>query len=489
MSAVSRTYGGWRRRRGIGLFGLGTGGTLAVLAVAGVLILLAAIAPGILLYLLPPVLVAAMLGLLRIHEVPVGYLAWQRLRWWIAKARSRTRYVGGVTVDHPWAFELPGVLAGTQLLDAEDGFGSRYGLVRDRRTGYLTATIRVVPASTWLADRDDADTWVASWGAWLAGLGHQPMVRWVSVTVDTAPEPGSTLADAVAGQIEPAAPEPARRILGELVQGAPAAAADVDTRVSITIDPSAAPAPPKTLTDAVAEAGRVLAGLEDGLGACGVTVLGRATAAELSGVVRTAFDPHARGEINRMLAHGGGDLDWSQAGPVWAEEEAESYRHDGGHSVTWAWQEAPRTNVHADVLARLVAPAAHPKRVTLQYRPFPAAAATRQLENEVNAASFRSMYRRRTGRDESARDVYDQARAQQAAGEEAMGAGVGLLSMIVTVTVTSQEELPRAVSAVEAAAEASRIRLRRMWGSQAAGFAATLPCGICPADLARRWPH
>jgi hypothetical protein len=25
--------------------------------------------------------------------------------------------------------------------------------------------------------------------------------------------------------------------------------------------------------------------------------------------------------------------------------------------------------------------------------------------------------------------------------------------------------------------------------SQAAGFAATLPCGICPADLARRMPH
>ena len=26
-----RTYGGWRRRRGIGLFGLGAAGTLAVL--------------------------------------------------------------------------------------------------------------------------------------------------------------------------------------------------------------------------------------------------------------------------------------------------------------------------------------------------------------------------------------------------------------------------------------------------------------------------
>ena len=48
---------------------------------------------------------------------------------------------------------------------------------------------------------------------------------------------------------------------------------------------------------------------------------------------------------------------------------------------------------------------------------------------------------------------------------------------------------PRGVAGTEAAAESSKIRLRRMTYSQAAGFAATLPCGICPAELARRMPH
>ena len=43
-------------------------------------------------------------------------------------------------------------------------------------------------------------------------------------------------------------------------------------------------------------------GLESALGTCGVTVLGRASAAELAGIVRTAFDPAARGEVNRILA-------------------------------------------------------------------------------------------------------------------------------------------------------------------------------------------
>jgi hypothetical protein len=222
-----------------------------------------------------------------------------------------------------------------------------------------------------------------------------------------------------------------------------------------------------------------------------VTVSGRASAAEIAGAIRTAFDPAARGQVNRILARTGGtrpdpQLGWADAGPVGAEEEPGCYRHDSGISVTWAWHEAPRQNVTADVLARLVAPGRYPKRVGLQYRPFPAAQATRVLDAEVNAAQFRALYKRRTGRDETARDSYDQARARQAAAEEAAGAGVCLVSLYVTVTVAAMADLSRAVAETEAAADSSRIRLRRMTYAQAAGWAATLPCGICPADLARR---
>ena len=63
------------------------------------------------------------------------------------------------------------------------------------------------------------------------------------------------------------------------------------------------------------------------------------------------------------------------------------------------------------------------------------------------------------------------------------------MSLYVTVTVTDPAEMPRAAAETEAAAESSKIRMRRMTYSQAAGWAATLPCGICPAELARRMPH
>ncbi len=489
-----RDYGGWRRRRGIGLAGLGPAGTLAVLGALLVLIIVAAVDARALLYVAPPVLAGGGLGLARAGGEPLALAALRRARWWYGSSRDYTRYRVAVVAGHSPAYQLPGVLAPLALLDAEDGYGGRYGIVADRRAGLMTATLRVIPASTWLANRADADTWVANWGGWLASLGYLPAVRWVTVTIDTAPEPGSTLADSVAAAIDPAAPLAARQIMGQLVEAAPAAAADVGTRVSITFDPKASPSAPDGMTGAAAEVGRMLHGLESALGTCGVTVLGRASPAEIAGVVRTAFDPAARGEVNRLLAQArdglpGRGFGWAEAGPVGAEEAAHCYRHDSGISVTWAWSEAPRQTVTADVLARLVAPGRYPKRVSLQYRPFGAGEATRVLEAEVNASPFRETYRRRTGREETARDSYDQARARQAAAEEAAGAGVCLTSMYVTVTVGSQAELPRAAAETEAAAESSRIRLRLMTYSQAAGFAATLPCGICPAELARRMPH
>jgi hypothetical protein len=489
-----RTYGGWRRSRSIGLLGLGQAATLLLLGCCAVLILLAAISFQALLYVAPPVILGWAAGLVRVGGAPAIQLAVRHLRWWHGTRADYTRYRAEAVRQHTGVLQLPGVLAGTELLTAHDSHGGRYGLVRDRHSGCLTATLRVAASSTWLADTGDADRWVANWARWLAALGYVPALRWVTVTIDTAPDPGSTLTDQVAAALDTSAPRAAVEIMDALVAAAPAAAADVDTRVSLTFDPKAFPAQPRDVAEAVTEAGQALTGLESSLAACGVTVLGRAQAGELAGTVRTAYDPAVRGHINRLLATGISPaleerLSWASAGPAHAQERWDSYSHDSGTSVTWAWREAPRQNVTSDVLARLVGPGAYPKRVSLQYRPLPAAAAARALDNEVRAAEFRHEYHRRTRRDVTARDLHDHARARQAADEEARGAGVGLLGIYVTVTVTDPAQLSRAAADTEAAAEAAKIRLQRLHGAQAAAFTVTLPCGVCLSDLARRFRH
>ena len=60
------------------------------------------------------------------------------------------------------------------------------------------------------------------------------------------------------------------------------------------------------------------------------------------------------------------------------------------------------------------------------------------------------------------------------------------MSMYVTATVGDERDLSAAVADIEARAEQSKIRVRRLFGSQAAGFAATLPAGVHPAHLATR---
>ena len=474
-----RLYGGWRRTRGMGLWGLSQGATVLVLGCALAPLLLGAVS--LRLGLQTAVVAAAVAGatVARIGGVPLGDLLVRRVRWTLGTARGfRTLRAGALTPveDGP---RLPSDLAHLELLDAEDGRGSTFGLVHDTRSGVLTATLCCAASSTWLVDDREADGWVSSWHSWLASLGYVSCVRRVAVTVHSAPEPGTTLRDELAVRLDRDAPPDVLELMSELVQRSPAAAAHVETRVSITFDPSLMGGRLPELHDRASEASRLLAGFESQLAACGVTILGRASVGDILATVRSAYDPAVRGDVERARRVGA-LVPWDDAGPVAAQEEWDLYRHDSGVSVTWGWHEAPRQQVTSDVLTRLLSPGRHPKRVTLLYRPLSAGAAGRVLESQVNAAAFRDAYRRAQKRDETARDAADRERAQRAAQEEAQGAGVVLLSMYVTVTTTDLDALPEAVADVESRADQCKIQVRRLYAGQAVGFATTLPLGVWP---------
>lgn len=227
----------------------------------------------------------------------------------------------------------------------------------------------------------------------------------------------------------------------------------------------------------------MLTGLARSLTGCGVTVLRRATLADTVAWVRTAFDPAARDALATVQPP---DLGWADAAPVAADEAWEHYRADSGHSASYAWDEAPRQAVTADVLARLVSPGRWRKRVTLVFTPTPAAVAAREVDLQAQAAVFRAQLKARTGRDETARDLADRERARQAAAEEAHGAGLVTVQAYATVTVLTPADLPAAAADLEHRAEESRIRLRRLYGSQAVGFATGLSVGITPELLRSR---
>jgi hypothetical protein len=487
-----RTYGGWRLARGIGLWGLGLTGTLLLMGAMVALMLLLSWSWQAAFVAAVPVALAAGLAVGRFDGIPLSSFLTRRLRWWRARRAGWHVYRAGVLVDHPRALDLPGPLAARELLEVEDGRGGTFGVVRDRRTGHMTAVLRVTSATPALVERDQADEWVAGWHEWLASLGFADTVVWVGVTVATRPSAGTSLADQVLGKLDPHGPPSARAWLTDLVAASPAACADVATTVAITLDPNRMAERSMDLLDQAAEVSRLLYGLESGLASCGVGVLGRASPAWIAGHLRAAYDPAVAGEVERALAADDPHdlLTWADAGPIAAEEAWDHYRHDSGVSVSWAWREAPRQRVTSDVLSHLLAPGRWPKRVSLLLRPMSAAHAARVLDEEVQASSFRIRWRQHTGRDATARDDQDADQALQAAREEASGAGVVLTTVYATVTVPDAAELPAAIADMHARADHSRLRIRPLSGAQAAGFCTTLGIGVHPADLAvRTWEH
>jgi hypothetical protein len=160
-----------------------------------------------------------------------------------------------------------------------------------------------------------------------------------------------------------------------------------------------------------------------------------------------------------------------------------SYRHDDAASITWTMTSPPRGAVDSGVLADLLAPHSDVtrKRVTLVYRPHTAAEAATIADRDVRTAIGKSG----TRGVERAGVTAAVTHAEQAAKEEAQGAGLTRFSLLVTATVDDVDQLAQAAETVDQLGRASRVRLRRAYGCQSAAFAAALGVGVVlPAHVA-----
>jgi hypothetical protein len=142
--------------------------------------------------------------------------------------------------------------------------------------------------------------------------------------------------------------------------------------------------------------------------------------------------------------------------------------------------------VFSNVLAKLLAPHRDisRKRVTLLYRPHDSAAGAELVERDRRDATFAAQA---SGRNRvTARSVVSVQAAEQAAREEARGAGLVRFGMVVTATMldADRNRVRQIESIVDSLGTTARIVLRRQWGSQAAGFLAGLPLGlVIPSHL------
>jgi hypothetical protein len=379
-------------------------------------------------------------------------------------------------------FTPPGLLASLEMHEGRDVYNRRYGVTHDRRSGTCTVVLACDPDGGALVDGEQVDTWVACWGGWLAQLAHEPGLVGAAVIVETAPDPGTRLAAEVVPQLNPDAPAAARDVISEVVAGYPAASSEACTWVALTYRLTAGSAVARRadrVADMVTELGIRIPPLASGLSAAGAGTARPVPPEQIAEAVRVAFDPSAAADVLRSRADGTSGVEWADAGPVTARETADAYFHEDVVSRSWVACEAPRGSVRSGVLRGLLEPSARiaRKRVAILYRPVDPASAARIVEADRRTAHF--MAASTTGLVHARASSAIQA-AEQAAAEEASGAGLIEFAFVVTATAASADELRVADAEVGNLAASARLRLRVARGQQAAAFTSALPAGILP---------
>ena len=466
-----RTYGNWRQGVRPGLFGLGPVTTALAFALIITAVMLSAVSLKVAIgFVVVGVVAFAPLAVRLNGRTGLQVLA-ARVMWWRSRSKRQHMYFSGIASPVTDTHRLPGILARSRVYEVETGRMGNIAVVFVAQTRHYTVTLRCAPEGTDLVDQDVIDGRIARMAGWLSSLCREPMLVQAQVTVETTPDPGTALATEVEGTMRANAPTLARTVLDEVVESYPAGSAKVDTLVSLTFSPP--PARRWSPEDMCREVAARLPYLHAGLTGAGGTAIMPLTADALKRVVRGAYDPavHHDLELARVM-----DMDWSAVGPVAAREAWDFYQHDSGVSRTWGMVEAPRGVVFSNTFGRLSEPDPDLlcKRTSIVYRPYSPAEAARLVEADKRAARFNAQKKPRP----SARDVVDVEAADQAADEEATGAGVVRFTVLVTATVRSEQDLEDANSTIRSRAGEARLVLRPMYGCQAAAFAAGLPVGV-----------
>ncbi|TRO56028.1 SCO6880 family protein [Streptomyces sp. IB201691-2A2] len=481
--ATRPTYGNWRRPRRPGLGSLGLIGTFGVFGGLVLILLMSLISLIAAIFVAVPLVVLLAPLMVRTQDGRNLYqLIVLRIGWFRRRAKGATTYVSGPLSPRPGGqFRPPGVLSRVTMAEGRDAYDRPFGVLHHPGRNLYTIVLACEPDGGSLVDPDQADVWVAAWGHWLARLSHEPQLRGAAVIVETAPDPGTRLANEVLPRIRDDAPEAAKAVMREVVERYPSASSEMHTYVALTYGVPAGQKRPKD--ELVTEIAIRMPGLLSGLVEAGGGTAYPLSAERIAEVVRVAYDPAVAGEVLSVRAqYGTTGLQWEDAGPAATYEAANAYQHDSGVSRTWLLTLAPRGTVRSNVLRAMMeaAPGTRRKRVALLYRPIDPATSARIVEADRRAAQFMAS----SGRGMvQARAASEMEAAEQTAAEEAAGAGLVEFSLMVTVTVDSKEQLADAAVTVRNLQGAARLSLRPANLMQAAAFACTLPVGVLPWEL------
>lgn len=478
-------YGNFRRvgQAGIG----GFGAAASIVGFAGLVLTLIGLAFG-----------GPMVGVIIFAVVVLGLLPTRRARrdgrtayertWAKIRTRQARKSGKGVLIQGPAGFvpdgkcRLPGLLAPSELFSARDPFGAEFGVIVVPSAGHYTVAIECSATGQELLGLDDHNRQVAQWGAFLAMVGENPDVVGVQAVVETAPDTGMRLRDAILTQRSADAPPFSVAVGDAQMEIYPVGEASIRTWVTVTFASTRSAADGKKGRRSREEMAErlgnyvpmLLAQVRVSGGGLGARLM---TAADLTDTVRVAFDPTVALDVEQARRDDGGTgLTWEEAGPVRLRPYDDLLQHDRAFSQSWQMTEPSTGSITDRQLQGLLAPSKdiERKRVAVLYRPYDSMSAVNVVEQDVNSTVFSASQKKRP----TARQKREMTAAQLTADAEAEGAGITRFGVVVTVTSTSTEKAAKAAAAVTQLATPARLRLRPALNNQEVAFTSTLPCGL-----------
>ncbi|MDE3133546.1 MAG: hypothetical protein KGL15_05730 [Acidobacteriota bacterium] len=373
------------------------------------------------------------------------------------------------------ALTLPKNLHGVELLTLRHQ-GRAVGALAERHGRLLTPVLACQALSFALLDPEIQERRLAQWGTVMTTAASAPIRRlqWIE---RTTPAQGDELARWLHSARDPDLPARGTPVVEsylELIGQSTQVTRDHEILIAVQVDTARLRGQSDRLAEQVHEqVGQLVRGLE----AAEIRVLGALSTSQLARVLRTGFDPYARGELSALdaLSGEGHALAEHAAGPLAAIEAWDHYRCDGAlHATHWisGW---PRIDVSPMFMDALLADSATVRTVAVTFEPVSAERSARDAEAAVTRDRADSELRRRWGQSETARQRQAQEAAARREAELAAGHGEVRFSGFVTVSGRDEGELRRACAEIHRHAARARLELRRMYGQQAEAFSFTLP--------------
>jgi len=378
---------------------------------------------------------------------------------------------------------LPPALADLELLAAPYG-SEQVGVIEDRRAGTFTAAMAVRAGAFALRDSAEQERSLDAWGAVLASCARDGSpVRRMQWVERTLPGQGDELAAHFQAQRDRAVPLDSDLVRSyiELVESAAPQTTEHEVLIALQIDQRRGARELRRLGGGREAACELLLreaeSFAERLAIAEVSVSGLLRPRQYAAAIRDTFDPFGRqARARAALAQEGREgVEPALMGPMADEASWSRYRTDSAFHTTYWIASWPRSDVGPMFLAPLLMQTAALRTVAVTIEPVPYSLAMRRAEAAQTAEVAEEINRNRQGFVSTARIRRRQQAASRREEELADGHAEMRWAGYVRTSARGPEELERAESEVEHAAQLARLGLQRLYGEQDIAFSFPLP--------------